>query len=107
MRAAKAAIDSAPDCACAKLRAKRTFEFEFAEQRFDAALELLVIGDGVCEVRAPYSLCFLRAEQSYVKVPSMVHGARAHAKIKLEIGNKSFNLVAGQLAKARFACQLK
>ena len=38
---------------CAILREGTSFEFELAEHRFDAALELLVISDGIRKVRAP------------------------------------------------------
>ena len=79
---------------CAKLRAERTFKLEGTEQRFDTALELRVVCDGICEVRAPNILSFLRAERSHEKVPSGVHRTRAHAQIKLVVGNKSSDLVA-------------
>ena len=92
---------------CEKLRAERTFEFKHTKHRFDAALELLVISDGVREVRAPYFLCFFLAERNHEKVPPIVHGARAHVKIKLEVGNKSSDLFSGQLAEARSARQLE
>ena len=52
-------------------------------------------------MRAPYFLCFLRAERSYQKVPPVVHLARAHAQIKFEVGFKSSDLVAGRLAETR------
>ena len=65
----------------AKLRAERPIEFELAEQRFNAALDLRVVCDVICEVLAPYFLCFLRAERSHEKVPPVVHRARAHAEI--------------------------
>ena len=92
---------------CAKLRAKRSFKFELAQQRFDIALELRVVCDGICEVRAPNFLSLLRAERDYKKIPPVVHRARANAQIKLKVGNKSSDLVAGQLAKARFSRQFE
>ena len=107
VRAAYAAMLSTPDCACAKLRAERTFELESAEQRFDTALELRVVCDGICEVRAPNFFSFLCAERSHEKVLLVVHRARAHAQIKLEVGNKSSDLVAGQLAEPRSTRKLE
>ena len=65
----------------AKLRAERTFDLEGAEQRFDTALELRVVCDGICEVRAPNMFSFLRAERCHEKLPPVVHRARAHAQI--------------------------
>ena len=66
---------------CAKVRAERAFELEGAEQRFDTALELRLVCDYICEVRAPNFLSFLRAERSHEKVPPVVHRVRAHAQI--------------------------
>ena len=64
---------------CAKLRADRTFELEGAEQRFHTAFELRLVCDGICEVRAPNFLSFLRAKRSHEKVPPVVYRTRANA----------------------------
>ena len=92
---------------CEKLRATRPFKFELAEQRFDTAHELRVVCDGICKVRAPDILSLVRAERGHEKVPQVVHRARAHAQIKLEIGNKSSDIVAGRLAEARATRELE
>ena len=54
---------------CAKLRAELAFKLEGAEQRFDTALELRVVCDGICEVRAPNFRSFFRAELALRKYP--------------------------------------
>ena len=92
---------------CAKLHAERFFKFKLTKQRFDSARELRVVSDGMCEVLAPYFLCFLRAERSHQKVSPVVHRARTHALIYLEVGNKSSYLVAGQLAEPRSTRKLE
>ena len=72
-------MDSALDCACAKLLAGRSFKFELAKQRFYTALELRVVCDGICKMRAPDFLSLFRAERGHEKVLPVVHRARAHA----------------------------
>ena len=92
---------------CSELRAKRTLKFEIAEHRFDDALELLVIGDGVREVLSPDFYCFLRAKRCHEKVPPIMHRACKHTKIELEVNNKSLDLVSCLLDEARSARHLE
>ena len=58
-------------------------------------------------MRAPHFLSLLCAERGHEKVSPVVHWARAHVQIQLEVGNKSFDLVARRLAETRATQQLE
>ncbi len=91
----------------AVLRAERNFKFKLSKERLNTALKLRIIRNCVCEIRAPYFLCFLCAKRSHEKVAPSVHRATAHTQVQLEVGNKSLDLVAGRLAKTRARRQLE
>ena len=85
---------------CATLCAKRIFKVEFAEQRFESAIKLLVTNNLVSEMYALYILSLLSAEQGNEIIFPVVQTSCANAEKEHNVCYKFSELVAGRLAEA-------